>query len=99
MVVPVHIMVVVLIIVGVETRMRSTGTKSEREKGRRNRQDRSGRGERRAAQWKGGHILLAAAVLNSTGFYALVNMMSFQTHNLLFSRQRAPKPQQLQQQY
>ena len=38
---------------------------------------------------------LAAAVLNSTGFYALVNIMSFQTHNLLFSRQRAPKPQQL----
>ena len=49
---------------------------------------------------KGGHILLAAAVLNSTVFYALVNIiMSFQTHNLLFSRQRAPKPQQLQQQH
>jgi hypothetical protein len=24
------------------------------------------------------------------GFYALVNIISFQTHNLLFSRQRAP---------
>ena len=43
--------------------------------------------------------VLAAAVLNSTGFYGLVNIMSFQTHNLLFSRQRAPKSQQLQQQH
>ena len=41
----------------------------------------------------------AAGVLNSTGLYALVNMMSFQTHNLLFSKHRAPNPQQLQQQH
>jgi hypothetical protein len=28
-------------------------------------------------QWKGGHILLAAAVLNSTSLYVLVNITSF----------------------
>jgi hypothetical protein len=35
----------------------------------------------------------------SCGILRIINVMSFQTHNLTFSRQRAMKPQQLQQQH
>jgi hypothetical protein len=42
--------------------------------------------------------LSAAGVLDHVRFHALVNVMSHQTHDLLFSRQRAPKLQQSQQQ-